>query len=183
MPTNVVNMALWIMTVGVETLDLDFPAHVTLENKNRFTNVSLYNGQGMGNKLVGLVYLRNKRSSLCLPSSLELDLFHGKVVVCDRAVNSCEKKGEVVHDAGVGMILMNMAAHNEEVLANSHILPAVAMGCKAGDLIEKYLRSDRNQTTLLTFGGIVLNVLISEKYFHLKIFYTKKTFYIEPNAT
>ena len=60
MPTNVVNMVLWIMTVGVETLDLDFPAHVTLENKNRFTNVSLYNGQGMGNKLVGLVYLRNK---------------------------------------------------------------------------------------------------------------------------
>ena len=32
-PTNVVNMVLWIMTVGVETLDLDFPAHVTLENK------------------------------------------------------------------------------------------------------------------------------------------------------
>ena len=81
--------------------------------------------------------------------------------MCDRGVNSCEKKVEVVHDAGVGMILMNMAAHNEEVLANSHILPAVAMGCKAGDLIEKYLRSDRNQTTLLTFGGIVLNVLIS----------------------
>ena len=183
MPTNVVNMALWIMTVGVETLDSDFPAHVTLENKNRFTSVSLYSGQGMGNKPVGLVYLRNKRSSLCLPSSLELDLFRGKVVVCNRGVNSREKKGEVVHNAGVGMILMNMAAHDEEVLANSHLLPAVAMGCKARDLIKKYLRSDRNQTALLTFGGIVLNVFISEKYFHLKIFYTEKTFYIEPNAT
>ena len=182
MPTNVVNMVLWIMTIGVETLDSDFPAHVTLENKNRFTSVSLYNGQGMGNKPVGLVYLRNKRSSLCLPSSLELDLFHGKVVVCDRGVNSREKKGEVVHDVGVGMILMNLAAHDEEVLANSHILPAITMGCKAGDLIEKYLRSDCNQTALLTFGGIVLNVFISEKYFYLKIFYIEKTFYIEPNA-
>ena len=137
----------------------------------------------MGNKPIGFVYLRNKRSSLCLPSSLELDFFRGKVVVCDRDVNSREKKGEVVHDAGVGMILMNMAAHDEEMLANSHLLPAIAMGCKAGDLIKKYLRSDRNQTALLTFGGIMLNVFISEKYFHLKIFYTEKTFYIEPNAT
>ena len=70
----------------------------------------------MGNKPVGLVYLRNKRSSLCLLSSLELDLVCGKVVVCNRGVNSREEKGEVVCDtSGVGMILANMVADGEEV--------------------------------------------------------------------
>ena len=87
----------------------------------------------MGNKPVGLVYLRNKRSSLCLPSSLELDLVRGKVVVCDRGVNSREEKGEVVRDTGgVGMILPNMATDGEEVLADNHLLPNVAVGCKVG---------------------------------------------------
>ncbi|XP_030942107.1 subtilisin-like protease SBT1.8 [Quercus lobata] len=56
------------------------------------------------------------------------------------------------------MILANMAANGEELVANSHLLPAVAVGCKVGDLIKKYVRSDRNPAVLLTFGGTVLNV-------------------------
>ena len=158
MRATVVNTAPWIMTVGAGTLDRDFPAYVTLGNKNRFTGVSLYSGQGMGNKPVGLVYLRNKRSSLCLPGTLEPDLVHGKVVVCDRGMNSRKEKGEVVRDAGgLGMILVN-TADGEEVVADSHLFPAVAVGCKAGNLIKKCLRSDPNTTALLTFGGTVLNV-------------------------
>ncbi|XP_030942108.1 subtilisin-like protease SBT1.8 [Quercus lobata] len=165
-PATVINAAPWIMTVGAGTLDRDFPAFVSLGNKRRFAGASLYSGQGMGNKPVGLVYEngRNKWSSLCLPDSLEPDLVRGKVVVCDRGVISCEEKGEVVRDAGgVGMILTNMAANGEELVANSHLLPTVAVGCTAGDLIKKYLRSDPSLTALLTFGGTVLNVRPSPK--------------------
>ena len=162
MPATVINAAPWIMTVGAGTLDRDFPAFVSLGNKNQFTGASVYSGQGMGNKPVGLVYKngRNKwSSSLCLPGSLEQDLVGGKVVVCDRGVNLGAEKGEVVRDAGgVGMILANMAADGEELLAHSHSFPVVEVGCKAGDLIKKYLRSDRDPTALLTFGGTVLNV-------------------------
>nr|POE78995.1 subtilisin-like protease sbt1.8 [Quercus suber] len=161
MSGTVINTAPWIMTVGAGTLDRDFPAYVSLGNKNRFTGTSLYSGQGMGNKQIGLVYKngRNEWSSWCIPGSLEPDLVSGKVVLCEIGINSHVEKGEVVRDAGgVGMILANMDAKDEDLVANSHLLPAVAVGFRAGDLIKKYLRSDNNPTALLTFGGTVLNM-------------------------
>nr|POE60550.1 subtilisin-like protease sbt1.8 [Quercus suber] len=115
---TIVNGAPWVMIVGAGTLDHDFPAYVSLGNKNRFTGVSLYGGQGMWNKKIGM--------------------------------NSRVEKGELVRDAGgVRMILANVAANDKGLVADSHLLPTVEVGCKAGNLIKKYLRSDRNLRTLL----------------------------------
>lgn len=155
------NVAPWIMTVGAGTLDRDFPAYALLGDKNRFTGVSLYSGTGMGDKPVGLVYSKesNSSSDLCLPRSLEPKLVRGKVVVCDRGINARVEKGAVVRDAGgVGMILANTAVSGEELVADSHLLPTVAVGRKVGDIIREYARSDPNPTALLTFGGTVLDV-------------------------
>ena len=70
----------------------------------------------------------------------------------DIGMNSRVEKGEVVRDAGgVGMILANVATNDEDLVANSHLLLAVAVGCKAGDLIKKYVRSDRNPTAFVDF--------------------------------
>lgn len=158
---SLANTAPWIMTVGAGTLDRDFPAFALLGNKNRFTGVSLYSGQGMGDKPVALVYNKgiNGSSSMCLPGSLEPEQVRGKVVVCDRGINARVEKGSVVHAAGgIGMILANTEASGEELVADSHLLPAVAVGRKVGDVIRHYVTSDPNPTALLTFGGTVLNV-------------------------
>lgn len=158
---SLANVAPWIMTVGAGTLDRDFPAYVVLGNNKRFTGVSLYSGKGMGTKPVGLVYSKgtNNTSNLCLRGSLDPALIRGKVVVCDRGINARVEKGEVVRDAGgVGMILANTAASGEEMVADSHLCPAVAVGRKAGDMIREYVRSSANPTAVLTFGGTVLNI-------------------------
>ncbi|XWS26584.1 hypothetical protein CRYUN_Cryun26dG0043300 [Craigia yunnanensis] len=154
------NVAPWIMTVGAGTLDRDFPAYAVLGNKIRYNGVSLYSGQGMGKKPVGLVYDKGHSSSnLCLPGSLDPALVRGKVVICDRGTNARAEKGEVVRDAGgVGMILANTPVSGEELVADSHLLPGVAVGRKVGDLIREYARSDPNPTAVLIFGGTVLNV-------------------------
>ncbi|KAF3439695.1 hypothetical protein FNV43_RR17973 [Rhamnella rubrinervis] len=158
---SLANVAPWIMTVGAGTLDRDFPAFAVLGNKNRFTGVSLYSGPGMGRKPVGLFYKNgsNSSSNMCLPGSLEPSAVRGKVVICDRGVNARVEKGAVVRDAGgIGMILANTAASGEELVADSHLLPAVAVGMKIGDTIRQYAESDPNPTALLSFGGTVLNV-------------------------
>ncbi|PSS02029.1 Subtilisin-like protease [Actinidia chinensis var. chinensis] len=155
------NVAPWIMTVGAGTLDRDFPAYALLGNGHRFTGVSLYSGKGMGKKPVSLVYSKgsNSSSNLCLPGSLEPEFVRGKLVLCDRGINARVEKGAVVRDAGgVGMILANTAANGEELVADSHLIPALAVGRKVGDVIREYVRSNGNPTAVLSFGGTVLNV-------------------------
>jgi subtilisin family serine protease len=158
---SLANVAPWIMTVGAGTLDRDFPAYAVMGNKKRFAGVSLYSGAGMGKKPVGLVYKKGSNSTcnLCMPGSLEPQLVRGKVVICDRGINPRVEKGAVVRDAGgVGMILANTAESGEELVADSHLLPAVAVGRKVGDVIREYVKSDPNPTAVLSFGGTVLDV-------------------------
>ncbi|KAJ0799631.1 putative cucumisin [Helianthus annuus] len=157
---SVANVAPWMMTVGAGTLDRDFPAYALLGNGRRYSGVSLYSGKGMGDKQVELVYLRNNGSAnLCLVGSLEPDVVRGKVVFCDRGVSPRAEKGMVVKQAGgIGMILANTAASGEELVADSHILPAVAVGRKVGDEIREYLKSEAKPTAVLSFGGTVLGV-------------------------
>ncbi|WCJ42809.1 Subtilase family protein [Euphorbia peplus] len=154
------NVAPWIMTVGAGTLDRDFPAYAVLGNNKKFTGVSLYSGTGMGDKAVPVVYDKgNTSSNLCLPGSLQPSIVRGKVVICDRGINARVEKGAVVRDAGgIGMILANTAVSGEELVADSHLLPAVAVGRKAGDVIREYVSNDANPTAVLSFGGTVLNI-------------------------
>ncbi|KAL1547833.1 subtilisin-like protease SBT1.8 [Salvia divinorum] len=158
---SLANVAPWIMTVGAGTIDRDFPAYATLGDGRKFTGVSLYSGGGMGNKLVELVYNKGTNSSanLCMAGSLDPAAVRGKVVVCDRGISARVDKGAVVKEAGgIGMILANTAASGEELVADSHLLPAVAVGKKMGDLIRQYVKTARMPTAALSFGGTVLNV-------------------------
>ncbi|KAL3825394.1 hypothetical protein ACJIZ3_021423 [Penstemon smallii] len=158
---SLANVAPWILTVGAGTIDRDFPAFATLGNGKKFTGMSLYSGKGMGMKMVDLVYNKgnNSSSNLCMPGSLDPKIVSGKVVLCDRGVNARVEKGAVVRDAGgVGMILANTEESGEELVADSHLLPAVAVGRKAGDEIRQYLKTEKRATAVLSFGGTVLNV-------------------------
>ncbi|KAK6126759.1 hypothetical protein DH2020_039504 [Rehmannia glutinosa] len=158
---SLANVAPWIMTVGAGTLDRDFPAFATSGNGKKYNGMSLYSGKGMGRRLVELVYNRggNSSSNLCLAGSLDPAAVRGKVVVCDRGISPRVEKGAVVRDAGgVGMILANTAESGEELVADSHLLPAVAVGKKVGDLIRQYVKTAKKPTAVLSFGGTVVNV-------------------------
>ncbi|KAI3709715.1 hypothetical protein L2E82_39481 [Cichorium intybus] len=74
-------------------------------------------------------------------------------------LNPRAEKGAVVKEAGgIGMILANTAASGEELVADSHLLPAMAVGRKVGDEIREYLTTEAKPTVVLTFGGTVLGV-------------------------
>lgn len=168
------NTAPWITTVGAGTLDRNFPAYATLGNGVKYTGASLYSGRGMGNKMVPLIYLGKTRttlpislaasnsrnsSNLCLPGTLDPTRVKGAVVFCDRGINARVEKGAVVKAAGgVGMILANMATNGKELVADSHLLPALSVSAKLGDAIREYAQSDHNPRVILAFGGTVLNV-------------------------
>ncbi|KAJ8543349.1 hypothetical protein K7X08_005872 [Anisodus acutangulus] len=156
---SLANTAPWIMTVGAGTIDRDFPAFAVLGNGKKITGVSLYSGNGMGKKLVGLVYSSDSSASLCLPGSLDPKTVRGKIVVCDRGTNARVEKGLVVKEAGgVGMILANTVESGEEMVADSHLLPALAVGRKVGDFIRQYVKTEKNPAAVLSFGGTVVNV-------------------------
>ncbi|KAJ9557799.1 hypothetical protein OSB04_012413 [Centaurea solstitialis] len=129
--SSLANVAPWIMTVEAGTLDRDFSAYAGLGNGKRLTGVSLYSRKGMGGKPVELVYLTVK----------------GEAVVVTRPAPD-----------GIGMILGNTAESGEELVADSHLLPAVAVEKKFGDEIREYLKTDPNPMAMLSFGGTVLGV-------------------------
>ncbi|TQD68767.1 hypothetical protein C1H46_045700 [Malus baccata] len=79
--------------------------------------------------------------------------------MCDRGINARVEKGGVVRSAGgIGRILANTAASGEELVADSQLLPAVAVGRRVGDQIREYAQHDPNPTAVITFGRTVLNV-------------------------
>ncbi|KAG1334338.1 putative Subtilisin-like protease SBT1.8 [Cocos nucifera] len=162
--SSLTNTAPWIATIGAGTLDRDFPAYAELGDGKRYTGESLYSGEGMGKTMVPIVYgkgvqVGSNSSKLCLPGTLDPAEVKGKLVFCDRGINARVEKGEVVKEAGgVGMILANAAANGESLVADSHLLPAVAVGAKGGDLIREYVQSDPNPMGVLSFGGTVIDV-------------------------
>lgn len=158
------NVAPWITTVGAGTLDREFPAYATLGSGKNFSGVSLYSGKPLSDSsFVPLVNAANVSNSsygnLCMTGSLIPAKVSGKIVVCDRGLNSRVQKGVVVKDAGgIGMILTNTDSYGEELVADTHLIPTVAVGQLAGDAIKKYIFLDAKPTATITFAGTQLGV-------------------------
>ncbi|KAK1366899.1 Subtilisin protease [Heracleum sosnowskyi] len=156
------NVAPWITTVGAGTLDRDFPAYASIGNGKNFSGSSLYSGKSMSGVLVPLVYeikTSNTSGNLCLTGNLHPKDVAGKIVVCDRGMSSRVQKGVVVRDAGgVGMILANTNSFGEEIVADAHLIPSVAVGQIAGDAIKKYISSNSNPMATIASGGTHLGI-------------------------
>lgn len=167
---SVTNVAPWVTTVGAGTIDRDFPAVVKLGNGRTIPGVSIYSGPGLTpGRMYPIVYGGNEgngdgySSSLCLEGSLDQNLVKGKIVLCDRGINSRAAKGEVVKKAGgIGMILANGVFDGEGVVADCHVLPATAIGASAGDCLRKYIsegsKSRTPPTATIIFKGTKLGV-------------------------
>ncbi|KAJ0754609.1 putative tripeptidyl-peptidase II [Helianthus annuus] len=162
-PQSLSNVAPWIATVGAGTLDRDFPAYVTLGNGKKLYGVSLYSGKPLPGSMFPLVFAGNISNTttgrLCVPGSLPQGRVTGKIVMCERGLNSRVQKGMVVKAAGgVGMILANTDTFGEELVADTHLIPSSTIGQKAGDEIKRYIVSDNNPTATITSGGTQLGV-------------------------
>lgn len=165
-PQSVGNVSPWILTVGASTLDRNFPAVVTLATNASYTGASLYTGNGLGNAQLPLIYagdagLRGANSSvaLCLPGMLDPTRVKGKIVVCDRGVNARTAKGMVVQEVGAaGMILANTFESGEELIADSHVLPALLVSYSAGSAIKEYVAKTQSPTASIRFLGTTIGV-------------------------
>lgn len=165
-PISLTNVSPWITTVGASTMDRDFPGTVKLGSGSIVKGVSLYKGRRnlSPNVQYPLIYTGSNSSSpdpgsLCLEGTLDPHAVSGKIVICDRGISPRVQKGQVVKDAGaVGMILSNTAANGEELVADCHLIPAVAVGEKAGKEIKEYALRNHKATVNLAFLGTKLGV-------------------------
>lgn len=163
-PISLTNVSPWVTTVGASTMDRDFPATIKLGSGEFLTGASLYKGRRNLeiNKQYPLVYHGSNSSnltpsSMCLEGTLDRRSVAGKIVICDRGISPRVQKGQVVKDAGgVGMILLNTAANGEELVADCHLLPAVAVGETTGKLIKHYVAARPRATATLSFLGTKL---------------------------
>ncbi|CAA7410841.1 unnamed protein product [Spirodela intermedia] len=165
-PVTLANVSPWITTVGASTMDRDFPAAVVLGTRRKLAGASLYKGVRhlSPEKQYPLVYFGGNASSpdpasLCLEGTLDTKLAVGKIVLCDRGITPRVQKGQVVKQAGgLGMILANTAANGEELVADSHLLPAVAVGQAAGKAIKQYLKTSPRPKATMAFSGTRVGV-------------------------
>ncbi|KAK4375363.1 hypothetical protein RND71_006040 [Anisodus tanguticus] len=152
-----VNIASWILIVGASTIDREFPADVILGDDRVFGGVSLYFGDPLTDSKLPVVYSGDCGSKYCYPGKLDSKKVAGKIVLCDRGGNARVDKGSAVKEAGgVAMILANLADSGEELVADSHLLPATMVGQKAGDKIRKYVKADPYPTATIVFRGNVI---------------------------
>ncbi|CAO2824700.1 unnamed protein product [Amaranthus hypochondriacus] len=157
-PFTATNIAPWILTVGASTIDREFPADVVLGDGRVFKGVSLYYGDDMdSNVTLELVRGSDCGSRLCKEGELDSSKAAGKMVICDRGDNARVAKGDAVKQAGgAGMILANTAESGEELIADSHLIPATMVGQTAGDQIRDYVSSVPNPTAKIMFRGTII---------------------------
>ncbi|XP_058108621.1 subtilisin-like protease SBT1.4 [Magnolia sinica] len=149
-PSSVMNIAPWILTVGASTVDREFPADVVLGDGTTYSGVSLYGGDPLGSSNLPLI-----NGASCMrftPSTVK-----GKIVFCsDDGDGKVIEKGVKVQQAGgAGMIMVD--SYNELPTAEKHVLPATNVGKTAGASIRKYIRSEKSPTATIVFKGTVIS--------------------------
>ncbi|KAL9326878.1 hypothetical protein ACSQ67_007523 [Phaseolus vulgaris] len=132
-------------------------------NGLNFSGVSLYRGNALPDSPLPFVYAGNASNAtngnLCVTGTLSPEKVAGKIVLCDRGLTARVQKGSVVKSAGaLGMVLSNTAANGEELVADAHLLPASAVGEKAGDAIKKYLFTEAKPTVSILFEGTKVGI-------------------------
>ncbi|KAF5191187.1 Subtilisin-like protease SBT1.5 [Thalictrum thalictroides] len=167
--TSVTNIPPWITTVGAGTIDRRFPSDLILADGTILTGVSLYSGQALPQKtFFPLFYARNTSTNsserysgaICMPGSLDPKLVTGKIVICERGgLISRAEKGEVVKNAsGVGMVLVNVGNMGENLFADVHILPSVAISVSTATTLFSYLASSKDPHATIVSRGTELNI-------------------------
>ncbi|XP_038682797.1 subtilisin-like protease SBT1.1 [Tripterygium wilfordii] len=153
--STVTNTAPWLMTIAASSVDRSFTATVKLGNGLSFQGSSL--SQSKATKHLRLVYgttAGGEGADYCIPESLDHNLVEGNIVLCHSGKHPKFAMGEAVKLAGgAGMLLLNTESRGEELPADPHVLPAIALGFSKGEAIIKYLKSSQKPTASIIFEG------------------------------
>ncbi|KAL0875699.1 hypothetical protein Bca101_025404 [Brassica carinata] len=164
-PGTVSNVAPWIITVGASSMDREFQAFVELSNGSRFKGTSLSKPLPE-NKMYDLISGADGKAAnasalqalLCKKNSLDPEKVKGKIVVCLRGDNARVDKGQQAATAGaVGMILCNDKASGNEIISDTHVLPASQIDYEDGEAVFSYLNSTKDPKGYITAPNTKLN--------------------------
>lgn len=91
-----------------------------------------------------MVMCLNKCSILCKPGTLNPKKVKGKILVCLRGENPRVDKGQQAALAGaVGFILANDMQSGNELIADTHVLPASHVNFSDGAAVFNYINSTK----------------------------------------
>ncbi|XP_047313091.1 subtilisin-like protease SBT1.5 [Impatiens glandulifera] len=170
-PMSVTNVAPWITTIGASTIDRTFPVDLILGDGSIITGSSIYTGKPFSKNTFHPIILGGdaslipgeypkKLASYCISGTLDEKVVHGKIVVCKRGYSGRAAKGAVVKKAGgIGMVIENTAEEGGEgLLADAHLLPALAITASAGIKLHDYMNSDSNPKVSMKFRGTEVGI-------------------------
>ncbi|KAL8054744.1 hypothetical protein ABFX02_04G012200 [Erythranthe guttata] len=171
---TVTNVAPWMTTVGASTIDRKFVADLVLGDGRVISGASLYSGKPLPEKTyLPLIYGGNASASwgfggiragsfsasTCIAGSLDENSVRGKIVVCDRGGNARVAKGDVVRKAGgAGVVVANVAPIGEGLVADSHLIPGLAISESAARTLRQYINSNPNPRATMVFRGTQVGI-------------------------
>ncbi|ESW27541.1 hypothetical protein PHAVU_003G210900 [Phaseolus vulgaris] len=152
-PGSVSNNEPWTLTVGASTMDRDFFSYVVLGNNKILKGASLSEFSLPSNKKYPLISsaeaLTKSASSsdgpFCLNNTLDAGKVKGKILLCLRGINGRVEKGMVAASLGaVGMIVANDQLTGNEIISDSHVLPATHVNYESGRYIYSYINTTKS---------------------------------------
>ncbi|KAG6551560.1 hypothetical protein Mapa_006983 [Marchantia paleacea] len=152
----------WSLTVGASSMDRNFVANVQLGELYNLEGATTTDYETITAPLVlseQSAHINVTAAQLCLPDSLDPAKVLGKIVFCLRGQNARAEKGMVVNQAGgVGMILGNAEAQGEDISADDHVLPAIAISATSAKLVTEYVHNFSKPAATLFKGKTILGV-------------------------
>ncbi|XP_061945921.1 uncharacterized protein LOC133669702 [Populus nigra] len=158
-PGTVSNVAPWLITVGASTMDRAFTIYVALGNRKHLKGASLSEKRLPAEKFYPLISAADAKAAdqseedalLCKPGALDPKKVKGKILVCLRGENGRVDKGHQALLAGaVGMILANDENSGNEIIADTHVLPAAHVNFTDGEAVFSYLNFTKEPMAFLT---------------------------------
>ncbi|KAF9667191.1 hypothetical protein SADUNF_Sadunf16G0307300 [Salix dunnii] len=158
-PGTVSNVAPWLITVGASTMDRSFTIYVALGNRKHLKGASLSVKTLPAEKFYPLISAADAKIAdqseedalLCKPGALDPKKVKGKILVCLRGENGRVDKGHQALLAGaVGMILANDENSGNEIIADTHVLPAAHINFTDGEAVFSYLNFTKEPMAFLS---------------------------------
>ncbi|MCL7022812.1 hypothetical protein MKW94_029665, partial [Papaver nudicaule] len=156
---GVSNTAPWMITVGANTIDREFPVKIGLGNRKHLKGQSLYPKGLPAKKFYPLINgtsakLANSTdedAQLCFAGSLDPEKVKGKILACLRGITGRVEKGVVALQSGaVGMILANAESNGNEIVADPHVLPSAHITYNDGLVLFSYINSTKSPGVIMT---------------------------------
>ncbi|WNM35761.1 S8 family peptidase [Streptomyces sp. Li-HN-5-11] len=153
-PGTVSNNVPWVATVAASSHDTGYRTTVTLGNGKSFDGVGISALAVNSAPLVDAEKAARRgvdaaQAELCKPDTLDARKLKGAIVLCKRGDNArIDKSAQVNAAGGVGMVLYNANATDEEI-ADAHTVPSVHVDSTSGRAIKAYADSTAGATAAL----------------------------------